>query len=49
MSEILLFTAVWIDVNFYRVGGQLEVETTCPESILTMTIRNQEGVEVKPF
>merc|ERR1711971_325643 len=26
--------------------GQLEVETTCPESILTMTIRNQEGVEV---
>jgi len=29
-----------------EVGGQLEVETTCPESILTMTIRNQEGVEV---
>jgi len=27
-------------------AGKLEVHTTCPESILTMTIRNQKGVEV---
>jgi len=49
VSEIQLFTAAWFDVNFYRAPGQLEVETTCSESILTMTISNQEGVEVGVF
>ena len=34
----------------YRDGpNQLMINTTCPDSILTMTIRNQEGEKVKPL
>ena len=43
------FTAGWLKVNLHTCridAGQLEIETTCPESILMMKIKNQKGEKV---